>query len=250
MTDGSLPGLKNISELYKIRWRLIKKSPMWIVSLICTAAFLGVMYSFAPAYICSSLLLTSVFQYFLCAYISLSLHERENDVFEEVLLLHCDTSPAYYISREVLQLGVCFIFSVILSLFPLLKSYIQPWFFTRAFTVADVVIGSGLIFFSGVCGLETADLFHPRFIGRKFGICAVVLLSVLALCKQGLIQTSPAFRILNIFMPPVMDSFVLLGNSDSFSISGDGLIILHMLVYALVMAAVKIKLLQYKRYRM
>jgi hypothetical protein len=245
-----LQGLKNISELYKIRRKLNRKNPMWVISAICTAVFLGVMYSIAPAYICSSLLITSVFQYFLCAYISMSLHDRENDVFEEVLLLHCDNDIAYYVSREMLSLGGCVIFSLVLSVFPLIKSFVEPHFFTRAFTPADVVIGSGLIFLSGVCGIETADLFHPRNISRKPGICALVLISVIAVCKPALIQTLPVFNILNILVPPIMDSLILLGNSDRFIISGDCLILLHMLIYALAVMLIKIKLLKFRKYRM
>ena len=242
--------MKSIFNLYKIRCRLIRKSPVWIISLICTAAFLGAMYSFAPAYIGSSLLITSVFQYFLCAYISMSLHARENDVFEEVLMLHCDTDREYYVSRELIMLSACLIFSMILSVFPLLKSFVQPGYFTRMFTPEDFVIGGGLILFGGICGAETADFFHPRFIGRKFGICAVLLISVLALCKHALIQTLPVFGILNILTPPIMDSFILLGNSDSFNISGDSLIMLHMMIYAVLAAILKITLLRIRKFRM
>ena len=207
------------------------------------------MYSFAPAYIGSSLLITSVFQYFLCAYIALSLHAGENDVFEEVLLLHCDTDTVYYASRELLTVSACLIFSLILSVFPLLKSFVEPDYFTREFTPGDVIVGGGLIFFGGICGFETADIFHPRVIGRKFGICAAVFISVIALCKHALIQTLPVFGILNILTPPIMDSFVLLGNTDSFSISGDCLIMLHMTIYAVFAAILKITLLGIRKYR-
>ena len=236
--------MKNIFELYNIRRRLVRKIPMRIIAVILIAAFLGVMYSIAPAYICSSLMISAVFAYFLCAYAAMSLHEKENDVFEEVLLLHCDSDKAYHASRELLQLGICFVFSLILSVFPVLKSVIEPHFFTRAFTVTDVVIGGGLIFFSGVCGTETADLFHPRIIGRKFGICAVVLISVVAICKAGLIQTHPVFRILDVLMPPVTDAHTLLGVSDSFDVARDCAVMLHMIVYALLMVLIKIRLLR------
>ena len=180
----------------------------------------------------------------------MSLHARENDVFEEVLILHCDNDTAYYVSRELIMLSVCLVFSLILSIFPLLKSFVQPDYFTRLFTPADFVVGGGLILFSGICGSETADIFHPRFFGRKFGICAVLLISVTALCKHALIQTLPIFGILNILTPPIMDSFILLGNSDSFNISGDCLIMLHMMIYAVLAAILKITLLRISKFRM
>lgn len=208
------------------------------------------MYSVAPAYVCSSYLLSSVFLYFLCIYISMSLHGRENDVFEEVLLLHSRPDAAYYLSRELLQLCMCLIFAFVLSVFPILKSIVQPHYFTRAITAADVIYGGAMILFCGICGIESGDLFHPRYINRKFGYCAVILLSVLAVCKHALIQTSALFRILDIFLPPIMDSFILLGNTDSFDGKGTVLILLHMLVYSSVITAIKIVLLKRWKYRM
>ena len=242
--------MKSIFNLYNIRRRPAIKSPMWIVAAISIAAFLGVMYSIAPAYICSSYLISAVFMYFLGAYAALSLHDKENDVFEEVMLLHCGSPAAYYISREVLQLVTGFIFALVLSLAPLIKALIQPGFFTRAITPADVIWGGAMVCFSGICGIETADCAHPRIIGRKHGICLVVLISVLAVCKHSLIQTLPVFKVLNILMPPVLDSFLLLGNSDSFEPAGNLLILLHMLLYSLAAAAIKIRLMTLKKYRM
>ena len=29
---------------------------------------------------------------------------------------------------------------------------------------------------------ETGDFFHPRFIGRKYGVCGAILITVLAVC--------------------------------------------------------------------
>ena len=208
------------------------------------------MYSFAPAYICSSYLLSSVFLYFLCVLISMGLHEKENDVFEEVLLLHSDSSAAYHASRELLQLGFCLLFALVLSLFPVLKAILQPDYFTRALTASDVLWGGGTILFCGICGTECGDLFHPRLIKLKYGICAVILLSVIAVCKQGLIHSFSAFRILDILMPPFMDSFGLLGNSDRFEPAGSFFILLHLLLYSLVLCFLKIRLLMLKKYRM
>ena len=247
--DGSWQGLKSICNLYNIRRRLSKKNPVWIVAAICTAAFLGVMYSFAPAYVCSSYLISAVFMYFLGAYISLALNDKENDVFEEVMLLHSENLPAYYISREFLQLGIGFIFAFVLAVAPVLRAVSWPGFFTRAMTAADVIWGGATILFCGLCGIETADCVHPRIIGRKYGICLVVLVSVLAVCKHSLIQTLAVFKVLNILMPPVMDSFLLLGNSDRFEPAGNALILLHMLLYSLAVVIIKIRLMTLKKYR-
>lgn len=246
---GRLRVLKNTYHLYTIRRRLMTRNALWAVTMLVIAAFLGAMYSFPPAYVCSSYLVSSVFMYFLGIYLSMNLHAGENDVFEEILLLHADSDAAYYLSREMLQARMCLICSLILSFFPLIYSIIRPGYFTRAIMPGDVCCGAAVILFCGFCGAETGDFFHPRFIGRRYGICFAILISVVALCKQGLMETFAAFGILEIFMPPVTDSLVLLGNSDNFEAMGIFLIVLHMFAYSLVMMCIKILLLRHSRYR-
>ena len=228
----------------------MKKTPLWIITAILTAGFLGIMYSFAPAYVCSTYLISAVFLFFMSVYIAMNIHEKENDVFEEVLLLHSKSETGYYLSREILQIRMCLIYSLILAFFPVLKSMLDPQFFTRAVGLKDVLIGGGLIAFSGICGLETGDLFHPRFVERKFAVVYVILICVLTVCKAGLIRTFGAFRILDILTAPVTDSLLLLGNADDFVIPGNILIMLHMLFYSLVFMLLKIRILKSRRYRM
>ena len=242
--------MKSTYSLYTIRRRLMKKNALWIITAVLTAGFLGAMYSFAPAYVCSSYLISSVFMYFISVYISMDLHEKENDVFEEVLLLHTKSDTEYYLSREMLQIRMCLIYALILSFFPVIYSVIRPGYFTRAVTPNDLICGGLMIVFCGICGAETGDFFHPRFIGRKYGICGAILITVLAVCKEGLIRTFAAFKILDIITPPITDSLVLLGNTDSFDITVILLIVLHMFLFSLAVMLIKVKLLKRFGYRM
>ena len=249
MKNGSWQELKNIYNLYTIRRKQLKKSPVWLVSIICTVGYLGVMYSVSPAFICSCYLLSAIYLFFLCEFISMSLHEKENDIFEEVLLLHCESDVPYYLSREMLQLRMCFIFAVILTIYPVLKSWQRPGFFVRNPEAIDVLCGGAVILFSGICGIETADFFHSRLLSRKFGVCFLILVSLLSLCKEGLIETLAVFKILNILMPPVTDGLVLLGSGDNFDKMGILLIVIHMMIFSIVITILKIKLLQIKKFR-
>lgn len=249
MKNGSWLELKNIYNLYTIRRKQLKKSPVWLVSIICTVGYLGVMYSVSPAFICSCYLLSAIYLFFLCEFISMSLHEKENDIFEEVLLLHCESEVPYYLSREMLQLRMCFIFAVILTIYPVLKSWQRPGFFVRNPEAIDVLCGGAVILFSGICGIETADFFHSRLLSRKFGGCFLILVSLLSLCKEGLIETLAVFKILNILMPPVTDGLVLLGSGDNFDKMGILLIVIHMMIFSIVITILKIKLLQIKKFR-
>ena len=107
-----------------------------------------------------------------------------------------------------------------------------------------------MIVFCGICGAETGDFFHPRFIGRKYGVCGPILITVLAVCKEGLKRTFAAFKILDIITPPITDSLVLLGNTDSFDITAILLIVLHMFLFSLAVMLIKVKLLKRFGYRM
>lgn len=241
--------MKNIYNLYTIRRKQLKKSPVWLISIICTVGYLGFMYYVAPAFICSCYLISAVFLFFLCEFIAMTLHEKENDIFEEVLLLHCESEVPYYLSRELLQLRMCFIFAVILTIYPVLKSWQHPGFFVRNPEFIDVLCGGAVILFSGICGIETADFFHSRLLSRKFGVCFLILVSLLSLCKEGLIETLAVFKILNILMPPVTDGLVLLGSGDNFDKMGILLIVIHMMIFSIVITILKIKLLQIKKFR-
>ena len=249
MKNGSWQELKNIYNLYTIRRKQLKKSPVWLVSIICTVGYLGVMYSVSPAFICSCYLLSAIYLCFLCEFISMSLHEKENDIFEEVLLLHCESDVPYYLSREMLQLRMCLIFAVVLTVYPILKSIQTPTFFVRSIEPIDVLCGGAVILFSGICGIETADFFHSRLLSRKFGVCFLILVSLLSLCKEGLIETLAVFKFLNILMPPITDGLVLLGSGDNFDKMGILLIVIHMMIFSIVITILKIKLLQIKKFR-
>ena len=240
--------LKNMFELFFIRRRLKDKEPIWIAAGIASAFFTGAMYSFAPAYVCSSYLLSSVFLFFLCCFISMGLHEKEDEVFEEVLLLHSRSDAVYYLSRELLQLGACFVFALILAFAPVLKALSNPHFFTRPVGAWDVICGAAVILFCGVCGIETGDLFHPRLMDRKFGICGLILIALLSVCKEGLIRSLSFFRILNVLLPPVTDSLVLLGDTDRFDGRGIALILLHMILYSVLIALLKTGLMKHRRF--
>ncbi len=242
--------MKNIYELYGIRRKLSKKYASLVITPVVTVIFLCVMYSVSPVYICSSYLISSVFMYFTGVYISMDLHDRENDVFEEVLFLHAASDVKYYISREVLQIRISLLFSLVLSLYPVLISALRPGSFTRTVTPGDVICGGLIIVFCGICGTETGDLFHPRCIKNRTGVLLAVLISVLALSKYGLIQTSAVFNALHVLVPPIMDSFVLLGNSDRFDPKGILPIILHLFLFSSAVTLIKIILLKRFRFRM
>ncbi len=127
--DGRLLALKNTFELYRLRLKLLHKGQVLIIPVVATAIFIGIMYSMAPIGVTSSFLLSAAFLYFLCVFISMTLNGKENDVFEETLLMHCKSPLNYYVSREMLLLTQCIGYSLLLTVFPtvlfLLRGFIR-----------------------------------------------------------------------------------------------------------------------------
>jgi hypothetical protein len=242
--------LKNTLELYKLRRKLIKKGQVLIVPVVAIALFIGIMYSMAPIGVTSSFLLSAAFLYFVCVFISMTLNGKENDVFEETLMMHCEKPLNYYVSREMLLITQCFGYALILTVFPAVLFLLRSSMFIRPMGIIDVILGGLYIFFSGLCGMATGDFFHPRFLQRrKDGILGALMISVLAICKEGLIELLMPLAVLNFVLPPFLDGFKLVGSSDIFELRGMVLIFLHMAAYAVVVVCLKVWVLEKRRFR-
>lgn len=242
--------LKNSIELFRLRRKLLHKGQVLIIPVVATAIFIGIMYSMAPIGVTSSFLLSAAFLYFICVFISMTLNGKENDVFEETLMLHCNTPFNYYVSREMLLCTQCFGYSLILAVFPAVLFLLRGSMFIRPMGVSDVTFGGLYIFLSGLCGMATGDFFHPRFLPkRKDGILGALVVSVLEICKDGLIEAFVPFAALNFVLPPFLDGFMLVGSTDYFAPKGMGLIFLHMVLYVAVVICLKIWVLEKKRFR-
>lgn len=242
--------MKNLIDLYRLRQKLLLRSSVLVIPTVFTTVFLGTMYSMTPIGICSSFLVSAVYLYFICIFISMSIHGKESDVFEETLLLHCKKAYIFYGSREMMLAIVCFIYSIVLTLAPVLLYLINSDWFIRKMENADFICGGIYIFLCGISGMVTGDLFHPRIINqRKTAIICVILVSVLAVCKHGLATRFAILKVLDYLLPPFMDGFHALVNTEYFNIAEILMICLHMVVYAVVVTLIKIKLFQIKRFR-
>ena len=243
-------GLKNMLELFRLRIKLLKKNSVLIIPTVATLIFIGVMYSVTPYGVCSSFLLSAVFLYFICLFISMVWNGKENDTYEETLLMHCVADHSYYLSRELLLITLNFCYMFVLTSVPVILYLIDNTRFTRQMEFVDVVCGGGYILVCGLGGMATGDLFHSRiFNKRKYAILGAFAVSVLAVSKQGLIDFSASFGILNFILPPITDGLKSVGNNNFFNPLEILLICLHMVIYYLFIVMLKILLLEKKKFR-
>ena len=243
--------MKNMIDLFRLRAKLLLRNSVLTLPLVVTAFFLGIMYSMSPLDITSSFLISAIYLYIVCVFVAMNINGKENDVFEETLLLHSKSALNFYASRELVFFFINFVCSVVLTAAPAVISVIDTNKFVPAAEPMDIVCGGAYILCAGITGMATGDLFHPRLIAkRKNAVLGAILLSVLAICKHGLIGYNPIFKFLHIPLPPIMDGIELVvDNNYRFDTAGIFLICLHMLVYAAVVTLIKIKLLSVRRFR-
>ena len=98
--------------------------------------------------------------------------------------------------------------------------------------------------------MALGDFFHQRIISRKRNaILTVVVVVILAICKVSIIEKWASAKVLNIILPPLMDGFDMVRETDIFDPKGTMLILAHSGLYVAVLVAVKIYLLRRFRFK-
>ena len=244
--------MKNIFSLYKFRMMVISRSAVLVIPIVATVVFIRAMYVVIPTQISGSFLLSGLFLFIVSAFLAMSIQAKENDTHEEILLLHSNSYFNYYISREMVLCSLTLLFAISLIAYPVIKSMTDSSLFTRKLTISDAVLGSLIIIGNGLCGVAVGDMFHQRIINkRRNGIIGLILFALLAICKHPLLQAFSFIKVMNvlhIITPPIMDGFEMVGDTDVFDQMGTLTIFLHMIVFVVVVAFVKIRILMYRKY--
>ena len=228
---------------------VVLKSAVLVVPTVLTVTFLGVMYSIIPAHVCGSFLLSGFFLFAICTYLSVMIQMKENDVQEEVLLLHSRSAFDYYMAREMVLVGITLVYAVLFIGYPVIRGLMRPGFFDRQLEPQDLICGSLIVVGSGFCGIALGDLFHHRIFGRtRYAVMGVILVAILAVSKLGLIHAFSLFKVLNVITPPIMDGFKMVGDTNLFDKTGSLMIFAHMLAFSVVSVAIKIRLLKHLKW--
>ena len=103
------------------------KSALLVIPTVSVVSFLGFMYNVQPLQISGSFLISAIFCFVISAYISMRLQAREDDIHEEILLLHCKKSSEYYISRELLIYSLSCLYSAVVIIYPIISQIIKKY---------------------------------------------------------------------------------------------------------------------------
>lgn len=221
-----------------------------VFPLIITICFLGIMYSMKPVDICSSYLLSGVFQFVLLTFVALSMSGSEETVEEQLLLLHGNKWRAYCVSREMTLCMISFLYGALLAFVSVFLNCINRFsLYKRTLLFSDVAAGTMIIIGSGLAGIAIGDLLHPRIMGdRKMAVAAAVGLMILSIAKDAVIEKYRFLTVFGIVLPSVMKPARDLGNGDYFELRPVIVFLFWMLFYYLMVAVMKNLVLSLKRF--
>lgn len=239
----------NLISLYKLRMKMLIRSAILVIPTIVIAGFIAVMYSITPSQITASFLLSGFVLFVICTVMSMCIASKEDDVHEEMLQLHSRSETGFYISRELVYLTICVVYSLVLIIYPVFSAMRNDSFFTRQLQKEDVIMGGLLIFANALCGMAIGDFFHKRIVhNRKAAVILLIVVAALAVVKFSVIHDNSILKYPYYLIPPVMDGFKMVGSTDLFDSAGTVHILIHAIVFVLVTMIVKIRLLIYKKY--
>ena len=221
-----------------------------VFPLIITICFLGIMYSMKPVDICSSYLLSGVFQFVLLTFVALSMSGSEETSEEQLLLLHGNTWRAYCVSREMTLCMISFLYGALLAFVPIFLNCINRFSLCkRILLFSDVAAGTMIIIGSGLAGIAIGDMLHPRIMSdRKMAVVAAVGLMILSIAKDAVIEKYRFLTVFGIVLPSVMKPARDLGNGDYFELRPVIVFLFWMLFYYLMVAVMKNLVLSLKRF--
>lgn len=249
MKNGSWLELKNTYSIYKLRMNVVFRNAVLIIPIIATAAFIKMAYAVTPTQVSGSFLLSGVFLFLCMTFLAQCIQDRENDVHEEILLLHSKSDKNFYMSRELVLLSILLVFAIVLTFYPVMFSMRCDHVFSRPLEVNDVIFGGIIILSNGLCGFTLGDFFHQRIQNeRKHRIILVIFFILVSVCKTPLIHKFSAFKFLNILLPPVVDALDMVGDTDRFDKMGTIGIFIHSIIFAIVITLLKNVLLKKRKF--
>ena len=203
-----------------------------------------------PVDVCSSYILSGVFQFVLLTFVALSMSGSEETVEEQLLLLHANKWRVYCVSREMTLCMISFLYGVLLAFVPVFLNFINQFsLYKRTLLFSDVVAGTIIIIGSGLAGITIGDVLHPRIMcDRKMAVAAAVGLMILSIAKDAVIEKYRFLTVFGIVLPSVMKPARDLGNGDYFELRQVIGYLFFMILYYLIVAVIKNPVLIRKKF--
>lgn len=238
--------MKVICEMIRYQYKQYMLSAKWVMPLIVLLGILGMMYSMAPVGIVDSFSITGIFLFVIMVWIGKIIQGVESEVSEQVMILRLKSERKYYLCHIIFMIFICVVvtgISIVVPFFIQIRS--GNVLFPRQLIWSDFVGGGLIMFACSFTGGMLGELFHIRLIqNRKVGIGLTFFIAVLAICRNGVIAEYTLTKYILWVIPPISDVVSWYTNESYYNmgevISGFFLL----LIYGIVMAVMKVELLQ------
>lgn len=242
--------MKIVGDMICYQYKQYMFSAKWVMPFVLLIAFVASFYSISPVEIVNSFAITGLALYCIMTWVGVTTQELEPEVSEQILILRLKSERKYYICH-ILFLAVLCVMGIFVSMgIPFLKNIlVSGTMFSRKVEMLDVIGGFALLFACAFTGAMLGELFHVRIIKeRTAAVGGAFFVVIFAVVRSGLVEEYPMTKFFMWVVPPVSDVVSWFSNTSYFDpgkLMG-GFTLLMM--YAIILAVIKVELLRLKKF--
>lgn len=242
--------MKIVCDVIRYQYKQYMFSAKWVMPFVLLIAFIASFYSISPVEIVNSFAITGLVLFVIMVWVGVTTQELEPEVSEQLMILRLKSARKYYICHILFLAFLCVIGVLISMGIPLLKNLlVSNAMFSRKVEAADVMGGFSLLFACAFNGAMLGELFHIRIIKERTpAVGMTFFVAIFAIVRSGLVEEYPITKFFVWVIPPVSDVVSWFSNAFNFDIGKlrGGFTLL--MLYAIIMAVIKVRLLCWRKF--
>ncbi|MDP4093226.1 MAG: hypothetical protein Q8920_07680 [Bacillota bacterium] len=239
-----------IKSLFLYMFRDYLRSYKYIVPILLFIVFLLGIYVDQPVDVLGSYIITSIFVYFISAWLALGFLDTEDNVQQQLTILHSGNQSIYYLCKIVFVWVITLLLSLIAVVYPILIHA-----FMRPIDSTDLLLGFLSHVTLGLLGTSIGCLFNTRLIrDRRLALLGLYLVIIISIIQGTLISAVPFLKYIIYLLPPVyftMNNISTASNLKPIDLSSNIDILLYfgiIFLYLIALIFIFIKLMKKKAF--
>lgn len=231
-----------ISQLVKYHFRQYFKTNKFVMPFTALIIVLYTLYSSKPVGVVPSMVSCCIAVFLISSWTGVTVCSLEDPVSEQVIILRIKSHRKYYLSHTLFLLSLSTLAALISVSVPVLLNIINKGeLFERTLMVSDILCGFLLLTLSAFMGCCLGETAHPRIIkDRKAAVLLVFLIDIISMIKTSLLAGFPMSKIILWAFPPITRLPLAFSQDSYFSVQKVLSSAAVLLLYAVILAAVKI----------
>lgn len=242
--------MKLYLNLLKYHFSLTMKSSKMMMPFLSWIIYMAVSYTILPLGVVSSIVLSSIFLFYIMTWFGINYYDIEDSVAEQIIVLKTKSHFKAYISNIIFLFCSGIVMSILGMAIPLILNIIHQFkMYTRPITMYDIIIGFLFHIMVSILAVSFSSLFHPRLIkNRKIALLTAFTIAIISLVKVSIIDNYPITKFILWILPPVSDYAALFAKQQSFPGMDVLKTILIFLLYTIVYLIIHLTLLIRKKF--